>query len=554
MARLVRDSLQRRGYRVFMDVEDLRSGPFNTALFNEIDSAADIVVILTRGSLDRCRTEGDWLRLEVAHAIQRKGNVVPVMARVQVAERTLAGRLGGVANLSRGGAFPRVFRSQHGQAGSPSGCPSRTAAAVEKGRNGHSRLARGHWYRPTACVRAVLASHRAGPGNGREAGGQRRETRRETGGVRRKRRPLPSRKRRPRAGNRRLPSRNRRFPLVHAPVEPPKPPGTLHPPPANTIVETNSIGMKMVLIPAGEFTMGSNDNEDSDNEKPPHRVRITKPFYLGQFHVTVGQYRQFVEQSGYTPSVLVAGVSWKTAFPSQPDDCPVVNVSWNDAQAFCDWLSKKEGKAYRLPTEAEWEYACRAGTQAKWSFGDDEGKLGDYAWFSGNSRSHTHPVGQKKPNAWGLYDMLGNACEWVRGLVRQKLLRFISVEDPVGQYFGPLRVLRGGSWFSSAINTGCANRSKFLPVHASATTVFGRRGLRSGVWFGSFAFTGRKGRDKKGIRPISGLVPFRAVGARGLEPPTFRRQTNRSAFFPQGLQLGDGLQVFGAAGGALSDG
>ena len=226
-------------------------------------------------------------------------------------------------------------------------------------------------------------------------------------------------------------------PVVHAPVGPPKPPGTLHPPPANMIVETNSIGMKMVLIPAGEFTMGSNDNEDSDDEKPPHRVRITKPFYLGQFHVTVGQFRQFVEQSGYTPSVLVAGVSWKTAFPSQPDDCPVVNVSWNDAQAFCDWLSKKEGKAYRLPTEAEWEYACLAGTQAKWSFGDDGGKLGDYAWFSGNSRFHTHPVGQKKPNAWGLYDMLGNACEWCADWYDKGYYASSPVEYPVGQYLVP---------------------------------------------------------------------------------------------------------------------
>jgi formylglycine-generating enzyme required for sulfatase activity len=211
-------------------------------------------------------------------------------------------------------------------------------------------------------------------------------------------------------------------------------------PPSGLSVETNSIGMKMVLIPAGEFTMGSSDG-DSD-EKPPHKVRITKPFYLGQYEVTVGQFRQFVNESGFQG----VGDGWKTAFPSQTDDCPVVNVSWNDAEAFCDWLWKKEGKEYRLPTEAEWEYACRAGMQTTWSFGDNESELGDYAWYRENSGERTHPLGHKKPNAWGLYGMHGNAWEWCADWYASDYYASSPADDPKGPSFGTLRVARGGSW------------------------------------------------------------------------------------------------------------
>ncbi len=171
----------------------------------------------------------------------------------------------------------------------------------------------------------------------------------------------------------------------------------------------NSIGMTMVLIPAGEFLMGSadTDKDGAAAEKPQHRVPITKPFWLGMHHVTVGQFRKFVEESKHD-----AGTGWQKPFPSQTDNHPVVHVSWSDAKAFCDWLSRKEGKKYRLPTEAEWEYACRAGTRTKYGFGDDESNLGDYAWFGLNSNKQTHAVGQKRPNAWGLSDMHGNAWQW----------------------------------------------------------------------------------------------------------------------------------------------
>ena len=173
--------------------------------------------------------------------------------------------------------------------------------------------------------------------------------------------------------------------------------------------------MKFVLIPAGNFLMGSpkdeKDREDDEglppgkrvNGNPQVEVTITQPFYLGVYEVTVDQYAQFVKDTGQKhdePNFKQAG------------DHPVVMVSWDDAQAFCQWLSKKTGKKVVLPTEAQWEYACRAGSNTRFSFGDNDKDLGDYAWFAGNSDNKTHPVGQKKPNAWGLYDMHGNVWEW----------------------------------------------------------------------------------------------------------------------------------------------
>ncbi len=249
-----------------------------------------------------------------------------------------------------------------------------------------------------------------------------------------------------------------------APVPPaPRPRPAPVPPaprPVALPVETNSIGMKLVLIPAGEFMMGSSDVPRGPLERPPHKVRITKPFYLGQYEVTVGQFRQFVTESGYTGARDV----WKTAFPSQTDDQPVVEVNWDDANAFCDWLSKKEGKEYRLPTEAEWEYACRAGTQTKWTFGDNQSELGDYAWFNRNSLSQTHPVGQKKPNAWGLYDMHGNVWEWCADWLGAYYYASSPVDDPNGPSSGTNRVLRGGSWVSAATNSRSANRYRLHPA------------------------------------------------------------------------------------------
>ena len=198
----------------------------------------------------------------------------------------------------------------------------------------------------------------------------------------------------------------------------------------------------MVLIPSGEFTMGV--PYDNCYEKQ-HRVRITRPYWLGMHLVTVGQFRKFVEESKHD-----AGKEWQKAFPKQTDDCPVVSVSWDDAQAFCNWLTRKEGKKYCLPTEAEWEYACRAGTQTRWSFGDDESDLGDYGWFIVNSSYQTQAVGQKRPNAWGLFDMHGNVWEWCRDWFDGSYYANSPPDDPMGPATGSFRVDRGGSWLYPA--------------------------------------------------------------------------------------------------------
>ena len=183
----------------------------------------------------------------------------------------------------------------------------------------------------------------------------------------------------------------------------------------------NSIGMKLTLIPTGEFQMGSpgSDSEASDNEKPQHLVKITQPFYLGVYEVTQEQYERVM---GQNPSDGHIAAKY-----------PVESVSWNDAVEFCRRLSelpeeKAAGHVYRLPTEAEWEYACRAGTTTVYSFGDSKSQLGEYAWFNRNGGKN--PVGQKKPNPWGLYDMHGNVMEWCQD--RYGPYGSESVSDPKG--------------------------------------------------------------------------------------------------------------------------
>jgi formylglycine-generating enzyme required for sulfatase activity len=213
---------------------------------------------------------------------------------------------------------------------------------------------------------------------------------------------------------------------------------------AQSPIPKNSIGMEFVRIPAGEFLMGSNNY---DNEKPPHRVRISRAFYLGQYEVTQAQWQVVM---GTNPSRF------------KGETLPVEQVSREDAQEFIRCLNAKEGGAkYRLPTEAEWEYAARAGTTTAYSFGDDPGQLGEYAWFSTNSGNTTHAVGQKKPNQWGLYDMYGNVWERVQDWYGSYAAD--AAVDPKGPTTGSNRVVRGGSWLSDASNSRSASRIYITP-------------------------------------------------------------------------------------------
>jgi len=229
---------------------------------------------------------------------------------------------------------------------------------------------------------------------------------------------------------------------------------------------SNSIGMTLKLIPAGEFFMGSPDDaiEAEKNEKPSHRVRISKPFYLGVYEVTQGQYEAVM---GNNPSYLSANGGGKDRVAGQSTDRhPVEQVSWLDAVQFSNKLSEKEGKkpfyeidgkdirvpdwngqGYRLPTEAEWEYACRANasTPTRFSFGDNMAELGLHGWFDGNSQQRTHPVGQKRPNGFGLHDMHGNVWEWCWDWHGEGYYNQSAVDDPTGPAGAANRVHRGGS-------------------------------------------------------------------------------------------------------------
>jgi sulfatase modifying factor 1 len=218
---------------------------------------------------------------------------------------------------------------------------------------------------------------------------------------------------------------------------------------------TNTIGMKLNLIPAGTFTMGSPATEtDRQDNETQHPVTISKPFYMQTTEVTQGQWKAVM---GTEP--------WKGqgSVKEGPNNAATY-VSWDDAIAYCKKLSEKEGKTYRLPTEAEWEYACRAGTETRWSFGDDEKEFGDYAWYDKNTYDvgdkYPHQVGLKKPNAFGLYDMHGNVWEWCHDYYGRDYYKQSPEQDPTGPTSGSFRVLRGGAWYFFTRGTRSANRDR----------------------------------------------------------------------------------------------
>lgn len=245
---------------------------------------------------------------------------------------------------------------------------------------------------------------------------------------------------------------------------------------------TNSIGMRLVPIEPGTFTMGQDGppledylrqkrfgemykatNQIDFDEKPAHQVTISRPFLMGVTEVTVGQYRK-------------CDPGFKTDDPkAKPaDDDAATNVTWDQAAAFCEWLSKKEGKPYRLPTEAEWEYACRAGTTTRWWWGDEEEKVRRHAWY-GNNADGPQPVdADHHRNAWGLADMAGNVWEWCNDWY--DAYDENKVDNPTGPAVGDCRVLRGGSWGDDPLYLRSAYRYWFVPSYSG--DYFGFRCVR----------------------------------------------------------------------------
>ena len=255
-------------------------------------------------------------------------------------------------------------------------------------------------------------------------------------------------------------------------------PGESVPPPAAPALPriTTPGGLSMVLVPAGEFTMG--DDRGEDDEKPARTVRISA-FYMDTSEVTQAAFQALM---GRNPSKFVG------------PDRPVERISWLGAVQFCNMRSLKEGlkacydprtlpcdfsaDGYRLPTEAEWEYACRAGTAARYSFGDDPAKLPAFAWLKGNAGGQTHPVRQKAPNPWGLYDVHGNVAEWCNDFYAERPAADGAAADPRGPASGDERVLRGGSWASDAGACRSAARAAETPGFADVCFGYEKYGFR----------------------------------------------------------------------------
>ena len=303
---------------------------------------------------------------------------------------------------------------------------------------------------------------------------------------------------------------------------------TPEPPKKHAADMGGGVKMELVLIPAGQFMMGSGESAEDTaayfnktyrksfpadldegveaksfmSEHPQHEVRITKPYYMSTYPVTRGQFKHFVAETGYKTDkdkdmkLLAWGwdsdkkqfsndekYSWRDTGFKQTDEHPVINVTWNDAVAFCNWLSKKEGKAYRLPTEAEWEYSCRAGTTTRYLSGDDpktlskvteladlvdasvRAKMPDWKYMIRDSDNYvfTSPVGKAKPNAFGLHDLHGNAFQWCSDWYGDRYYAASPTDDPTGPDSGKERVIRGGTWTFRPLGARSAERNKTEP-------------------------------------------------------------------------------------------
>jgi formylglycine-generating enzyme required for sulfatase activity len=238
-----------------------------------------------------------------------------------------------------------------------------------------------------------------------------------------------------------------------ASVAPDHPAATPAPMKTATIDLGDGVKMEFVLIQPGSFVMGTDEDNDPDSDASPRRrVTLTQPFYLGKYEVTQEQWEKVM---GRNPSHF------------QGAKQPVDTVSWNACQEFLAKLQKRTGRKFALPTEAQWEFACRAGTRTPWSFGDSDAAMGDYAWNRDNSGQTTHAVGEKQPNAWGLYDMHGNVAEWCADWYAKHTYSRGDATDPFGPSSGDSRIARGGAWGDDSGYLKCTYRNCSGPDNAT---------------------------------------------------------------------------------------
>lgn len=218
----------------------------------------------------------------------------------------------------------------------------------------------------------------------------------------------------------------------------------------------SGIGLEMVYIPAGKFMMGSGSVE---HESPVHEIDIPA-FWMGKYVITQKQWHMVATTFEWENSLLPPDPAF-----FKGEQHPVEQINWYEAVEFSHRLSRKFSSPFRLPREAEWEYACRAGTTTRFFFGDDKKTLSEYAWFNDNSSHRTHPIGQKRPNPWGLYDIIGNTWEWCEDRWRQSYDQELPSDDSLINSVHESRLLRGGSW--NAFPSACAStpRNRILPSY-----------------------------------------------------------------------------------------
>jgi formylglycine-generating enzyme required for sulfatase activity len=231
--------------------------------------------------------------------------------------------------------------------------------------------------------------------------------------------------------------------------------------PYSRTIPGTKITFEMVPIRAGDFVMGTH----AKNESPPHPVHISA-FWMGKYEVTWDEYRLFMfgRDDGADAVSRPTRPYIEMSFGMGIEGYPAISMTQHAANKYAEWLSAKTGEFYRLPTEAEWEYACRAGTTTEYSFGDDPSKLGDYAWYSKNSGGKYHKIGEKKPNPWGLYDIHGNVMEWTLDQFSPDWYAKSPKDDPWNKATQayPLAV-RGGSWMDAAADLRCGARTPSDP-------------------------------------------------------------------------------------------
>lgn len=395
MARLLCTNLEDRGYKCFLDVEELKAGHFDEALLRNIESSASFILVLSPGCLDRCQNEEDWLRLEIAHALRLNKKIVPVMLsgfHFPPAEE-LPEEL---RDLDRHNAisysnefFKPMMEKLCGYLGQP------------------MKKQIGQVWKPIVRALglfAVLAAIFYGSWIYRS---------------------------RPSQGD-------------------------------------------MVYIPAGEFMMGSPVGVGDDWEHPAHKVYVSA-FYIDKYPVTNQDFQKFVKETGYVTDAekYGGGEVWSLGFSDwemtpkanwKDPQCdgkgilsilndPVVQVDWNDATSYAQWIGK------RLPTEAEYEKAIRGGTTTAFFWGETDTQAGDYGWFAGNSSQLCHPVGMKKPNPYGLYDIVGNVVEWCSDWYDEGYYKEAATRNPTGPAAGDFKAIRGGGWNCDAPALRSANRA-----------------------------------------------------------------------------------------------